>query len=46
MTGKPYNSEFGLPLDGFIHAACPHFWKNSHKDESEEEFKKKEWEKI
>lgn len=41
MTGKPYNSEFGLPLDGFIHAACPHFWKNSHKDESEEEFTKR-----
>ena len=29
MTGKPYNSEFGLPLDGFLHAACPHYWKYS-----------------
>ena len=26
MTGKPYNSEFGLPLEGFLHAACPHYW--------------------
>ena len=22
MTGKPYNGEFQLPLDGFIHADC------------------------
>jgi adenosylmethionine-8-amino-7-oxononanoate aminotransferase len=41
MTGKPYNSEFGLPFDGFIHAACPHFWKNAHTGESEEEFTKR-----
>ena len=41
MTGKPYNNEFGLPLDGFIHAACPHFWKNAHAGESEEEFTKR-----
>ena len=25
MTGKPYNGEFQLPLDGFIHADCPHY---------------------
>ena len=41
MTGKPYNSEFGLPLDGFIHAACPHYWKNAHDGESEESFTKR-----
>ena len=41
MTGQPYNSEFGLPLDGFIHAACPHFWKNAHTGESEEECTKR-----
>lgn len=38
MTGKPYNSEFGLPLDGFIHTSCPHYWKNAHDNESEEHF--------
>mgnify|MGYP003310388233 CR=1 FL=1 len=41
MTGKPYNSEFGLPLDGFLHAACPHYWKYSEQNESEEEFTKR-----
>ena len=41
MTGKPYNSEFGLPLDGFIHAACPHYWKNAQPEESEEAFTKR-----
>ena len=38
MTGKPYNSEFGLPLEGFIHSACPHYWKFGHEGESEEDF--------
>ena len=38
MTGKPYNSEFGLPLDGFIHAACPHYWKYGQTGESESAF--------
>ena len=41
MTGKPYNSEFGLPLDGFIHAACPHYWKNAQPGENEEAFTKR-----
>ena len=41
MTGKPYNNEFGLPLDGFIHAACPHYWKNAQPGESEEAFTKR-----
>ncbi len=38
MTGKPYNGEFKLPLDGFIHADCPHYWKFGKQNESEEEF--------
>ena len=41
MTGKPYNGEFGLPLDGFIHAACPHYWKYGQEGESEEAFTKR-----
>ena len=41
MTGKPYNSEFGLPLDGFIHSACPHYWKYCLENESEEMFTKR-----
>ena len=27
MTAKPYNKEFGLPSEEFIHIECPHFWK-------------------
>ncbi len=38
MTGKPYNSVFGLPLDGFIHLTCPHYWRNGRDGESEAEF--------
>lgn len=34
MTGKPYNGEFQLPLYGFIHADCPHYWKFGKKDET------------
>ena len=41
MTGKPYNSEFGLPLDGFIHAACPHHWKFGQEGEDESAFTKR-----
>tara|TARA_B100000900_G_scaffold185661_1_gene157423 strand:- start:963 stop:2309 length:1347 start_codon:yes stop_codon:yes gene_type:complete len=41
MTGKPYNSEFGLPLDGFIHAACPHHWKFGQEGEDELAFTKR-----
>ena len=40
MTGKPYNGEFQLPLDGFIHADCPHYWKFGKKDETEDDFSK------
>ena len=38
MTAKPYNAEFGLPLPGFLHADCPHFWRNGLSGENEEEF--------
>lgn len=38
MTGKPYNAVFGLPLDGFIHLTCPHYWREGRQDESEAEF--------
>ena len=38
MTGKPYNEVFGLPLDGFLHLTCPHFWREGRDGESEAEF--------
>ena len=38
MTGKPYNEVFQLPLDGFIHADCPHYWKFAKENETEEDF--------
>jgi 4-aminobutyrate--pyruvate transaminase len=38
MTGKPYNSVFGLPMDGFIHLTCPHYWREGWAGETETEF--------
>jgi 4-aminobutyrate--pyruvate transaminase len=38
MTGKPYNSVFGLPLPGFIHLTCPHYWRNGAEGETEAQF--------
>lgn len=38
MTGKPYNSVFGLPLPGFLHLSCPHYWREGQDGESEAEF--------
>ena len=38
MTGKPYNQVFQLPLDGFVHADCPHYWKFAKENETEEDF--------
>jgi adenosylmethionine-8-amino-7-oxononanoate aminotransferase len=38
MTGKPYNSVFGLPLPGFLHLSCPHYWRNGKPGESEAQF--------
>ncbi|WP_134679260.1 aminotransferase [Paracoccus ravus] len=41
MTGKPYNSVFGLPLPGFIHLTCPHYWRFGESGESEAQFVKR-----
>ena len=38
MTGKAYNAEFGLPLPGFLHADCPHYWRFGLEGETELEF--------
>ena len=38
MTGKPYNSVFGLPLPGFLHLTCPHYWREGQPGESEADF--------
>jgi adenosylmethionine-8-amino-7-oxononanoate aminotransferase len=38
MTGKPYNAAFGLPLPGFIHADCPHYWRHGRPGESEQDY--------
>lgn len=38
MTGKLYNSLFGLPMEGFIHLTCPHYWREGRADETEAEF--------
>ena len=38
MTGKPYNEVFGLPLEGFLHLTCPHYWREGREGESEAEF--------
>ncbi len=38
MTGKPYNSVFGLPLPEFIHLSCPHYWRFGKDGESEAQF--------
>jgi len=38
MTGKPYNGLFGLPLPGFIHLTCPHYWREGRAGESEAQF--------
>ncbi len=41
MTGKPYNEVFGLPLPGFIHLGCPHYWRFGKDGESEAQFTKR-----
>jgi 4-aminobutyrate---pyruvate transaminase len=38
MTGKAYNEVFGLPLPGFLHLTCPHYWREGRPGESEVEF--------
>lgn len=38
MTGKPYNAVFGLPLPGFHHLTCPHYWRYGKPGETEAAF--------
>ncbi|MCX7299404.1 MAG: aminotransferase [Rhodobacterales bacterium] len=38
MTGKPYVRAFGLPLPGFLHLSCPHYWRNGAEGETEAQF--------
>ncbi len=38
MTAKPYNELFGLPMDGFVHLSCPHFWRFGAEGETEAQF--------
>ncbi len=39
LTGLPYNHKsFDLPLPGFLHVTCPHFYREALPDESEEAF--------
>ncbi len=38
MTGKPYNEVFGLPLPGFLHLTCPHYWREGQPGETEADF--------
>lgn len=38
MTAKPYNGLFGLPLDGFVHITCPHYWREGRDGETEAQF--------
>ena len=38
MTGKPYNALFGLPLEGFHHLTCPHYWREGQDGETEADF--------
>lgn len=35
MTGKDYVHAFGLPLEGFLWAECPHYWRNGGEFDSE-----------
>ena len=39
LTGLPANHrDFDLPLPGFLHAGCPHYYRFGQEGESEEEF--------
>ena len=35
---EAYHKGFDLPLEGFFHTDCPHFYRNAMEGESEEEF--------
>ena len=39
LTGvSDYHRHFNLPLDGFLHVRCPHFYREGHPGECEEQF--------
>jgi len=39
LTGLPNNHRsFDLPLPGVLHTTCPHYWKEGHDGETEEQF--------
>lgn len=39
MTGLPLNhADFDLPLPGFLHASCPHFYRYAEPGETEEDY--------
>ncbi len=39
LTGKPdMHAQFNLPLDGFLHVECPHYFRNGQEGESEEDY--------
>ena len=39
MTGLPYNHmSFDLPINGILHTTCPHYWREGHAGETEEDF--------
>ncbi|MGI9522557.1 MAG: aminotransferase [Hyphomicrobiaceae bacterium] len=39
LTGLPvFHSDFDLPINGIVHAECPHYWRNAEVGESEEDF--------
>ena len=39
LTGlPPFHIDFDLPIDGILHTDCPHYYRFSEPDETEEEF--------
>ena len=39
LTGLPYNHKsFDLPIDRVLHTTCPHYWREGHEGETEQEF--------
>ncbi|MNO33631.1 L-Lysine-8-amino-7-oxononanoate aminotransferase [compost metagenome] len=39
LTGLPVNQRgFDVPLPGFLHVSCPHFYRNARPGETEEQF--------
>ena len=47
LTGLPrMHALFDLPVDRIVRAPCPHYWKNAHKDESEDVFTQRMGEEL